>query len=136
MKTRIYCYLNDKVETELFSIYDVDGFSEPFKKGDEFWWSVSDLYPITISKLKMEFKDEFVNDISEHVQKKATLRGKYKIVSVYRSFEYDMNKINESDHYSLTIEYKVKKVKTHICFFKTYRFQKWLKSVNPFCKSK
>ena len=134
MKTNIYIYLNDKDETEVTSIYS-DSLIEPFKKGDKFWLSWDELYPITIDRLRKEYKEYFVQSIYEKNKEKIQKFGntQLKVVSVYRSLSHNSNntcKGSDDEMDTLRLEYKCKFVKTiYWKFWQTYKFKKFLNKI-------
>lgn len=127
MKIRISFYLNDKSETNLTTIYNTDII--PFKVGDKFWFSIEGLHPRTIDNLKKKWKEDFVNGLIKNNSEQQKLRGRYKIISIYRALEHDPNKENDEDTNRLITEYKVKKVKIiYWRFWRKYTFKKWFET--------
>ena len=102
MKTNIYFYLGDE---QMLSTHDTTHI--PFKKGDKIYFSVKELYPATITKLKEKYKSSFVDSMVEHVEKKSKKYHafRFKIISVYKEIEEDGN---FEDDVKITIEYKCK----------------------------
>jgi hypothetical protein len=128
MKTSIHFYKDDKEETAITSIYDLNNFI-PFEKGDTFWFSVDMLYPLTKTKLREKYKEAFVNSlISSHERLEKMNNSKFKIVSVYKSFNYNGNSKSDEENHSLRIEYKCKRVNPiYWKFWKTYKFKQFFK---------
>jgi len=128
MRTSLYFYLNDKEETEITSIHNID--IVPFKKGDKFWFTVEMLFPITINKWRKEYKENFINHICEsHKEKEKFNNSRFKIISVFNSLKYDINSNDNNDH-SIRIEYKCKKIKRiYWKFWRTYKFKQFFKNL-------
>ena len=125
MRISIHFYLKGKEETEIVHEYDATHLFE-LKKGDHFWFSVSEMSP----KAERELAEKLNVDIAAKVWKdNENLRIKFnnkefKIVSVYRAVEKN---INFDDSVRLTLEYKCKIVK-HIYwrFWRTYKFKQFI----------
>jgi len=131
MKTNLTFYLNDKAETCITTIYDYQT-APIFKKGYRFWFSVSDLYPKTISELSKEYKTTFVDSIiADNKEKIKNFNNtEFKIVSIYSEMKFDQNL---SENHRMVIEYRCKKIKHFYWrFWDRYKFKQFFNLKNYF----
>lgn len=89
-------------------IFNIDDAIDCFNVGDKLYLSVSDIYPKTIEYYKEKYNDALINTIVENnddlIKKHNNVR--YKIISKHMSLDKN---INHDDHYSVKIEYYLKK---------------------------
>jgi len=124
MKTNAYFYVNDKNETRITTLYDIDANS--FKIGDRFWFSVSMLFPVTLINMGKEFDSKFLKAFKEQHSKQAQEVGntRFQIISKYTELVYDANYREDDKQHTLRIEYKCRAVKPiYWKFWKTYKFK-------------
>jgi len=105
MKTNIYFYLNDKDDTTITNIININ--FNPFKVGDKVWFEVDKLLPVAIKKLSEEWEPDFVDYCIKRAEERHDkfYNFRFKIIS---SFNTLRERGNVDDDFTYNIEYKCK----------------------------